>query len=228
MDKRFDTVAAAVADNKDGSTVLVGGFGDAGTPATLIDALIDKGARNLTLVSNNAGGGLTGLARLLDRGQVRRILCSYPRSAGSVVFERLYAAGEIELEVVPRGTLAERIRAAGAGIGAFHTPTGVGTDLAEGKEVRTIDGRDYPLEQPIDAEVALVKGKRADRWGNTTYDKSARNFGPIMRMAATTTIVEVDEIVALGALDPEAVVTPGLFVNRVVLSHSKSPAEATP
>jgi 3-oxoadipate CoA-transferase alpha subunit len=228
LDKRFDTVAAAMADIKDGSTVLVGGFGDAGTPATLIDALIDQGARDLTLVSNNAGAGLTGLARLLDHGQVRRILCSYPRSAGSIVFERLYAAGEIELEVVPQGTLAERIRAAGAGIGAFYTPTGVGTDLAVGKEVRTIDGKDYLLERPIHADVALVKGKRADRWGNTTYDKSARNFGPIMCMAATTTIVEVDEIVDLGALDPETVVTPGLFVDRVVLSHPKVSEEAAP
>lgn len=226
MDKRYATAAQAVADIPDGATVLIGGFGDAGTPATLIDALIDHGARDLTVVSNNAGAGLTGLARLLDQGQVRRILCSYPRSANSVVFERLYAANQIELEVIPQGTLAERIRAAGAGIGGFYTPTAVGTELAAGKESRILDGREHILELPIKADVALVRARSADRWGNLLFNKSARNFGPIMCMAAACAIVEVDEFVELGALDPETIVTPGLFVDRVVLSQPASQKDA--
>lgn len=224
MDKRFENAAAAVADIADGSTVLIGGFGEAGSPELLIDALIARNARDLTVVNNNSGVGMNALARLLDNGQVRRIVCSYPRSAGSVVFERLYSAGRIELEVMPQGTLAERIRAGGAGIGAFFTPTGAGTDVAKGKETRMIDGRLHVLEYPIKGDVALVKAAKADRWGNLIYTKSARNFGPIMCTAAACSIVEVDEIVPLGGLDPEAVVTPGIFVTRVVAIPHKAEA----
>jgi 3-oxoadipate CoA-transferase alpha subunit len=216
IDKTVPDVAAAVAGIADGSTVMIGGFGRAGQPVELIDALIEHGAGELTIVSNNAGNGDVGLAALLAKRRVRKIICSFPRQHDSWVFDGLYRAGEIELELVPQGNLAERIRAAGAGIGAFYSPTGVGTLLAEGKEHRTIDGREYVLELPIKADVALVSARRADRWGNLVYRETARNFGPVMATAATTTIVQVDEVVPLGGLDPEAVITPGIFVDRVV------------
>jgi 3-oxoadipate CoA-transferase alpha subunit len=216
IDKTVADLAQAVAGVEDGSTVLVGGFGRAGQPVELIDALIAQGARDLTIVSNNAGNGDVGLAALLKQKRVKRVICSFPRQVDSWVFDELYRAGEIELELVPQGNLAERIRAAGAGIGAFFTPTGVGTQLAEGKEERTIDGRRYVLEYPIKADYAIIAAYHADRWGNLVYRETARNFGPIMATAARTTIVQVDEIVTLGALDPEAVVTPGIFVDRVV------------
>lgn len=216
IDKRYDDVASAVADIPDGATIMIGGFGRAGQPRELIDALIARRARELTIVNNNAGNGDTGLAALLDAGAVRKIVCSFPRQSDSWVFDRLYRAGEIELELVPQGNLAERIRAAGAGIGAFYTPTGYGTQLAEGRETRRIDGRDYVLEYPIRADFALISALSADRWGNLVYRKTARNFGPIMASAATTTIVQVDQLVPLGSLDPETVVTPGIFVDRVV------------
>ncbi len=216
IDKTVPDVEAAVAGIPDGATVLIGGFGRAGQPVELIDALIAQGATDLTIVNNNAGNGDTGLAALLAKKRVRKILCSFPRQHDSWVFDGLYRAGEIELELVPQGNLAERIRAAGAGIGAFFSPTGVGTALAAGKEARTIDGRDYVLEYPITADFALISALTADRWGNLVYRETARNFGPIMATAATTTIVQVDELVPLGDLDPEAVVTPGIFVDRVV------------
>ena len=207
---------AALADLPDGATVMIGGFGNAGMPAALIDALIAQGARNLTIVNNNAGNADAGLAALIGAKRVRKILCSFPRQADSWHFDKLYRAGEIELELVPQGTLAERIRAAGAGIGAFFTPTAYGTKLAEGKETRRIGERDYVLESPIHADYAIIKADRADRWGNLTYRMSARNFAPIMASAAKCTVVQVREIVELGALDPEVVVTPGIFVKRVV------------
>ncbi len=214
------TIAAdadeAVAGVEDGDTVLVGGFGTAGQPAELIDALIRTGARDLTVVNNNAGQGDHGLAALLAGGQVAKVICSFPRQADSYVFDELYRAGKVELELVPQGNLAERLRAAGAGIGGFFTPTGVGTPLAEGKEQRTIDGREYLLEYPIRGDFALIKAHRADPMGNLVYRKTARNFGPVMAMAATTTVAQVRTVVELGALDPEVVVTPGIFVNRVV------------
>ena len=216
IDKTVASVEEAVAGIRDGATIMIGGFGRAGQPVELIDALIAQGASDLTIINNNAGNGDTGLAALLAKKRVRRILCSFPRQHDSWVFDGLYRAGEIELELVPQGNLAERIRAAGAGIGAFFSPTGVGTELAEGKEIREIDGRVYALEYPIKADVALVSAYRGDRWGNLVYRETARNFGPIMAAAATTTIVQVDELVPLGALDPEAVVTPGIFVDRVV------------
>jgi 3-oxoadipate CoA-transferase alpha subunit len=216
IDKFVATPAQALADLRDGATVMIGGFGNAGMPAELIDALIAQGARGLTIVNNNAGNGDTGLAALLKAKRVRKILCSFPRQVDSWHFDALYRAGEIELELVPQGTLAERIRAAGAGIGAFYTPTAFGTRLAEGKETRRIGDRDYVLEYPIHADYALIKADRADRWGNLAYRKSARNFGPIMAAAAKCTVVQVRETVELGALDPEAVVTPGIFVKRVV------------
>jgi 3-oxoadipate CoA-transferase, alpha subunit len=216
IDKIVATPEAALADVPDGATIMIGGFGNAGMPAALIDALIAHGARNLTIVNNNAGNGDTGLAALIKAKRVRRILCSFPRQADSWHFDALYREGEIELELVPQGTLAERIRAAGAGIGAFYTPTGHGTRLAEGKETRRIGDRDHVLEYPIHADYALIKADRADRWGNLVYRKSARNFGPIMATAAKCTVVQVRDIVELGALDPEAVVTPGIFVKRVV------------
>ncbi len=209
-------IADAVADIVDGSVVMIGGFGRAGQPVELIDALRSHGARGLTVVSNNAGNGDAGLAALLAAGQVRKVVCSFPKQRDSWVFDRLYRAGEIELELVPQGNLAERIRAAGAGIGGFFSPTGVGTDLATGKEQRTIDGREYVLEYPIHADVALIGAWRGDRWGNLVYRKTARNFGPIMATAATVTIAQVDEVVELGALDPECVATPGVYVDRVV------------
>ncbi|MFE4252596.1 3-oxoacid CoA-transferase subunit A [Streptomyces sp. NPDC056910] len=206
----------AVAGIEDGSTVLVGGFGMAGMPVDLIDALIRQGAKGLTVVSNNAGNGDTGLAALLAEGRVRKVICSFPRQSDSWVFDELYRAGRIELEVVPQGNLAERMRAAGAGIGAFFCPTGVGTLLAEGKETREIDGRTHVLEYPIKGDVALIGAYRADRMGNLVYRKTARNFGPVMATAATTVIAQVREIVDTGALDPETVVTPSIFVDRVV------------
>ncbi|MFC5958510.1 3-oxoacid CoA-transferase subunit A [Streptomyces pratens] len=211
-----DHADEAVAGIEDGSTVLVGGFGMAGMPVDLIDALIRQGAKDLTVVSNNAGNGDTGLAALLAKGRVRKVICSFPRQADSWVFDDLYRAGRIELEVVPQGNLAERMRAAGAGIGAFFCPTGVGTLLTEGKETREIDGRTYVLEYPIKGDVALIGAHRADRMGNLVYRKTARNFGPVMATAATTVIAQVREIVETGAIDPETVVTPGIYVDRVV------------
>lgn len=206
----------AVAGIADGSTVLVGGFGMAGMPTALIDALIHQGATDLTVVSNNAGNGDSGLAALLAERRVRKMVCSFPRQSDSWVFEGLYRAGLIELELVPQGTLAERMRAAGAGIGAFYCPTSVGTPLAEGKEVREIEGRWHVLEYPLRGDVALIAAHAADRMGNLVYRKTARNFGPVMATAATTTIVQVSDVVAIGALDPEVVVTPGIHVDRVV------------
>ena len=216
IDKIVPSVEAALAGIADGSTVMIGGFGGAGQPGELIDALIAQGARDLVVVNNNAGNGETGLAALLKTGRVRKIICSFPRQADSHVFDGLYRAGKIELELVPQGNLAERIRAAGAGIGAFFTPTGYGTPLAEGKETREIDGRMQVLEYPIHADYALIKADRADRFGNLVYRKTARNFGPIMASAAKCTIAQVREKVELGDLDPEAIVTPGIFVHRVV------------
>ena len=216
VNKLFASPEAALADIPDGSTIMIGGFGNAGMPGELIDALIAQGARELTIVNNNAGNADTGLAALLKAKRVRKILCSFPRQADSWHFDALYRAGEIELELVPQGTLAERIRAAGAGVGAFYTPTAYGTRLAEGKETRRIGDRDYVLEYPIHADYALIKAERADRWGNLVYRKSARNFGPIMASAASCAVVQVRETVELGALDPESIVTPGIFVKRVV------------
>lgn len=212
----FDSADAAVAGIEDGSTVLVGGFGMAGMPVRLIDALIRQGATDLTVVSNNAGNGDTGLAALLAKGRVRKMICSFPRQHDSWVFDGLYKAGEIDLELVPQGNLAERMRAAGAGIGAFFTPTGAGTELAEGKEIRDIDGRTYVLEYPIRGDVALIGAHQADRMGNLVYRKTARNFAPVMATAASTVIVEVTDVVDTGALDPEAIVTPSIYVDRVV------------
>ncbi|GAA1780425.1 3-oxoacid CoA-transferase subunit A [Nocardioides hankookensis] len=214
--KICDTAAEAVDGIEDGSTVLIGGFGMAGMPVQLIDALIDQGATDLTVVSNNAGNGDTGLAALLAQGRVRKVVCSFPRQADSWVFDGLYRDGKVELELVPQGNLAERMRAAGAGIGAFFSPTGVGTPLAEGKETREIDGRTYVLELPIRGDVALVGAHTADRMGNLVYRKTARNFGPVMATAASTTIVQVREVVDTGELDPEAIVTPSIYVDRVV------------
>lgn len=232
IDKTHTTIASAVAGITDGSTLLVGGFGTAGMPSELIDGLIATGARDLTIISNNAGNGDTGLAALLKAERVRKIICSFPRQSDSYVFDALYRAGKIELEVVPQGNLAERIRAAGSGIGAFFSPTGYGTLLAEGKETREIDGRQYVLEMPLHADFALIKAYKGDRWGNLVYRKAARNFGPIMAMAAKTAIVQVDQIVALGELDPEHIVTPGIFVQRVVAvpaaAHPTTHSEARP
>ena len=216
IDKIFPSAEAALADVADGATVMIGGFGTAGLPNELTDALLAQGARELTIVNNNAGNGDTGLAALLAAWRVRKIICSFPRQVDSHHFDRLYRAGKIELELVPQGNLAERIRAAGAGIGGFFTPTGYGTELAKGKETREIDGRMYVLESPIHADFALIKAERGDRWGNLTYRMTARNFGPVMAMAARTTVATVHQVVDLGALDPECLVTPGLFVQRVV------------
>ena len=227
IDKTFESLQAAVADIHDGATVMIGGFGNAGMPSALIDALIAQGARDLTIVNNNAGNGDTGLAALLKAKQVRKIICSFPRQSDSYVFDALYHAGEIELELTPQGNLAERIRAAGAGIGGFFTPTGYGTLLAEGKETRLIDGRQYVFESPIHADFALIKALRGDRWGNLVYRMTARNFGPIMAMAAKCTIAQVSEIVPLGALDPEVIVTPGIFVQRVVLQGAVQAKQQT-
>lgn len=224
IDKTVQDPATAVADIFDGAAVMIGGFGTAGMPDQLIDALIAQGAKNLTIINNNAGNGDTGLAALIAAGQVRKIVCSFPRQADSHHFDAAYRAGEIELELVPQGNLAARIQAAGAGLGAIFTPTGYGTLLAEGKETREIDGRHYVLEYPIHADFALIKAQTGDRWGNLIYRKTARNFGPIMAMAAKCTIAQVSNVVPLGDLDPEAVVTPGIFVRRVV---AVAPAAAT-
>ncbi|WP_419896191.1 3-oxoacid CoA-transferase subunit A [Roseomonas sp. USHLN139] len=216
INKIVRDMAEAMQGIPDGATVLVGGFGSVGQPDTLIDALIEQGASDLTVVANNAGTGRVGLARLMELGRVRKIICSFPRSAGSVVFEELYKAGKLELEIVPQGTLAERMRAAGAGVPAFYTPTGYGTLLTEGKPVAEFGGKMCVLENALPGDVALVQAHMADRWGNLTYRRSARNFNPVMAMAAKLTIVEVDEIAPLGTLDPEAVATPGIFVDRVI------------
>ncbi|MFZ0421960.1 MAG: 3-oxoacid CoA-transferase subunit A [Xanthobacteraceae bacterium] len=216
INKLVQNMAEAMAGIADGAVVLLGGFGNIGQPHALLDGLIEQGAKDLTVVSNNAGVGRTGLARLLDLGRVRKIVCSYPRTADPVVFEELYRAGRIELEIVPQGTMAERIRAAGAGIPAFFTATAVGTKLGAGKEEREIHGRKYLLEESLPGDVALIEAWEADRWGNLTYRSSARNFNPIMATAAQLTIVQSQHIVELGELDPEKVMTPGVYVNRVV------------
>ena len=228
INKIAASVAEALADVKDGSTVLVGGFGTAGLPNELVDGLIEQGATDLTIVCNNAGNGDHGIAALLKAGRVRKVICSFPRQADSYVFDGLYRAGKVELELVPQGNLAERMRAAGAGVGAFFTPTGYGTELAlnaggSPKETRRINGRDYVLEYPIHGDVALVKAERGDRWGNLNYRMAARNFGPVVAMAARFTVASVHEVVELGQLDPESVVTPGIFVSKIV----KVPRQAT-
>jgi 3-oxoadipate CoA-transferase alpha subunit len=216
IDKTVRDMAAAMEGVKDGSTVLVGGFGAAGQPDDLIEGLIEQGATDLTIVANNAGTGRTGLARLMELGRVRKIICSFPRSVGSVVFEELYKAGKLELEIVPQGTLAERMRAAGAGIPAFFTPTAAGTKLGQGKETREFGGRPHVMELALPGDVALVEAWEADRWGNLTYRRSGRNFNPVMAMAAKLTIVQAQKIVELGAIEGERVVTPGIFVDRVL------------
>ena len=216
INKLADSVAQALEGVQDGATVLIGGFGTAGIPGELIDGLIAQGARDLTVVNNNAGNGEQGLAALLKAGRVRKIICSFPRQVDSHVFDGLYRSGQLELELVPQGTLAERMRAAGAGIGAFFCPTAYGTELAAGKETREINGKHHVLEHPIHGDVALIKAERGDRWGNLTYRMSARNFGPVMAMASRYTVATVHEIVELGALDPEAIVTPGIHVRHVV------------
>jgi 3-oxoadipate CoA-transferase alpha subunit len=214
--KKYESVASAVADIPDGATVMIGGFGASGSPIVLIHALIDQGAKDLTVINNNTGNGEVGLAALIGNGQVKKMICSFPKSSQSKVFPKLYEAGLIELELVPQGTLAERIRAAGAGIPAFYTPTTVGTVLAEGKEIRKFDGREYVMEPWLQADFALIKCKMADPMGHLTYNKTARNFNPLMCMAATTTIVQTGTLVNAGEIDPEIVITPGIFVNRIV------------
>ena len=216
INKIVNSVAEALAGVKDGSTVLIGGFGSVGQPDELIEGLIEQGATDLTCVANNAGTGHVGLARLMELGRVRKIICSFPRSAGSVVFEELYREGKIELEIVPQGTMAERMRAAGAGIPAFYTATSTGTLLAKGKEEREFNGRKYVMEHALKADVALIEGWEADRWGNVTYNQSGRNFNPVMAMAADLTIAQVQHIRELGELNPEAIATPGIYVKRVV------------
>lgn len=215
IDKSVPSLEEAIAGIPDGATIMIGGFGTAGQPTILIDALIAQGARDLTIINNNAGNGEVGLAALLKARRVRKMICSFPRQVDSQIFDALYRRGEVELELVPQGNLAARIQAAGAGLGAIYTPTGYGTPLAEGKETRRIDGKNYVLEYPIHADFALIKAHQADRWGNLVYRKAARNFGPIMATAAHTTVVEVNQIVPLGELDPEHVITPGIFVQRV-------------
>ncbi|MGO1501522.1 MAG: 3-oxoacid CoA-transferase subunit A [Marinobacter sp.] len=217
INKVSDDIASVISKVRDGDVVAIGGFGGAGAPLALIDALIEHGARNLTLVSNNAGEGETGMAGLLKNGQVSKLLCSFPRTKNAYMFEGLYKSGAVELELVPQGNLAERLRAAGAGIGAFYTPTGFGTDLAKGKKVRNIDGKDYVLEFPINVDVSLIKAMVADRYGNLLYDQTARNFGPVMATAANITLVEVDRVVSPGDIPAENVVTPGIFVDHVVV-----------
>lgn len=216
INKRFETAIEAVAKIKDGSTIMISGFGDAGNPTELVHALVEQGAQDLTIVNNNAGTGHLGLAKLLKAGRVKKIICSFPRSAKSVVFQDLYKKGKIDLEVVPQGTLAERIRAGGAGIGGFYTPTAAGTALGEGKETRRICGKNYVLEHPIRADVSLIKADKSDQWGNLTYNKTARNFAPVMCMAADVTIVQVKKIIALGKINPEHIITPSVFVDRVI------------
>ncbi len=223
IDKIAGSIAEALADVKDGATVLIGGFGTSGIPSELIDGLIEQGAKDLTIVNNNAGNGDGGLAALLATGRVRKVICSFPRQVDSHIFDALYRSGKLELELVPQGNLAERIRAAGTGIGAFFCPTGYGTELAKGKETRLINGRHYVLEFPIHADVALIKAEAGDRWGNLIYRKAARNFGPVMATAAKLTVATVHEIRELGELDPEAIVTPGIHVSRIV----KIPRTAT-
>jgi len=226
IDKTFATAGAAVAGLFDGASVMVGGFGTAGMPDELIDAVIASNVGDLTIISNNAGNGETGVAALIKAGRVRKIICSFPRQIDSHHFDARFRAGEIDLELVPQGNLAARIQAAGAGLGAIFTPTGFGTQLADGKETRRISGRDYVLEYPIHADFALIKAHHGDRWGNLVYRKTARNFGPIMAMAAATCIAQVSHVVELGALDPEAIVTPGIFVQRVVEIPAASAAIA--
>ncbi|MFA5590983.1 MAG: 3-oxoacid CoA-transferase subunit A [Lysobacteraceae bacterium] len=222
IDKSTWTLHSAVADIPDGATVMIGGFGTAGMPDELIDALIEHGARGLTIVNNNAGNGDTGLAALIANKRVKKVICSFPRQVDSHHFDAAYHAGEIELELVPQGNLAARIQAAGQGLGAIFTPTGYGTELAAGKETRQINGRHYVLEYPIHADFALIKAHHGDRWGNLVYRKTARNFGPLMAMAARTTIAQVAQVVELGALDPEHIITPGIFVQRVVAAGDKA------
>ncbi|HVW46317.1 MAG TPA: 3-oxoacid CoA-transferase subunit A [Solirubrobacterales bacterium] len=216
IDKTVAGVAAALGEVADGATIMVGGFGDSGIPEELLAELLEQGARELTLIANNAGSGESGVAALLRERRVRKIVCSFPRSSGSVWFERRYRAGEVELEIVPQGTLSERIRAGGAGIAAFYTPTAAGTELAAGKETRLLDGREHLLEHALRADLALIRARAADRWGNLVYHTAARNYAPTMAMAARETVAQVDELVGLGDLDPEAVVTPGVYVDRVV------------
>ena len=216
IDKIVSSIEEAVAGIEDGSTIMVSGFGEAGAPSLLMEAVIDQGAKDLTIISNNAGEAYHGLAKLIAERRGTKVICSFPTAAKKAVVKDLYAVGEIELEIVPQGTLSERIRAGGAGIGGFYTPTSFGTKLAEGKETRQFDGKDFVLEHPLHADFAMIKAKQADRWGNLTYDKSARNFAPSMAMNGKTTVVQVDEIVELGDLDPEAIITPGIFVDRVV------------
>lgn len=220
IDKGVATAQAAVADIQDGAAVMIGGFGEAGMPVQLIEALIERGVGDLTIINNNAGNGDQGVAALIRERRVRKIICSFPRQADSYHFDARYRAGEIELELVPQGNLVARIQAAGSGLGAVYTPTGYGTVLAEGKETREIEGRQYVLELPIRADFALIKAHKADRWGNLVYRKTARNFGPIMAMAARTTIAQVSEVVPLGGLDPEEIVTPGIFVQRFVKTEA--------
>ena len=220
LNKVYDSMAQALSDIQDGATVLVGGFGGAGLPYELVHALIDQGARELTIVNNNSGTGTDGLAALVNAGRVRKMICSFPKAANPRqdpnIFQKWYNAGKVELELVPQGTIVERLRAAGAGLGGFYCPTGVGTVLAKGKETRVLNGKTYVFEEPLHGDIALIKAWSADRWGNLVYRKAARNFNPVMAMAAKTTIAQVNQIVALGALDPEHVVTPGIFVHRVV------------
>lgn len=216
IDKTMASAREALADLRDGASIMISGFGDAGSPHQLIDALVEHGATDLTVISNNAGSGETGIAALVKAGRVRKVICSFPRMAAAHHFEEAYRAGKLELELVPQGNLAARIQAAGSGLGAVYTPTGFGTLLAEGKETRMIDGRNYVLEYPIHADFALIKARAGDRWGNLVFRKAARNFGPIMAMAAKCTVAQVSEIVPLGAIDPEIVVTPGIFVQRLV------------
>jgi 3-oxoadipate CoA-transferase alpha subunit len=216
IDKIVSIIGEAVAGIQDGATIMVSGFGEAGAPSLLMEAIIDQGARELTAISNNAGESYHGLAKLIAEKRVTKIICSFPTAAKKAVVKDLYAVGEIELEIIPQGTLSERIRAAGAGIGGFYTPTSFGTELGEGKETRNFNGKDYVLEYALHADFSFIKAKVADRWGNLTYDKSARNFGPSMAMAGKMTVVQVDKIVMLGDLDPEAIITPGIFVDRVI------------
>jgi 3-oxoadipate CoA-transferase alpha subunit len=216
INKIANSIASALADVKDGATVMIGGFGTAGIPNELIDGLLEQGAKDLTVVNNNAGNGETGLAALLKSGRVRKIICSFPRQADSHVFDSLYRSGKLELELVPQGNLSERIRAAGAGIGAFFTPTGFGTEMAKGKECRVINGKNYVLEYPIYGDLGLIRAERGDRWGNLTYRMAARNFGPVMAAACKKTVATVHEIVELGDINPEHVITPGIFVHQIV------------
>lgn len=217
INKQVSSPSRAVEDIFDGATVMIGGFGEAGSPIELIHALIDLGVKDLVVVNNNTGSGHVGLAALIENGQVAKMICSYPRTAGSTVFSELYKSGKVDMELVPQGTLAERIRAGGAGVPAFYTATSIGTTLAEGKEQRHFDGRDYVMEYGLKADFSLIKSKQADRYGNLTFNKTARNFAPIMAMAAEVTIVQTDGLVREGEIDPEAVVTPGIFVDRIVV-----------